>query len=70
MDPNGPLSNNVCQTHMKSINGFTEMSPICLPSKRKRNDGNNFNGNEEDGPKVFPSKESLKKRKYDSLSLT
>jgi len=66
MDLNGPLSNNVCQTHMKSINGFTEMSPICLPSKRKRN----FNGNEEDGPKVFPSKESLKKRKYDSLSLT
>lgn len=66
MDPNALLSSNVCQTHMKWVNGFTEMSPICLPSKRKRNDVNNVNGNEEECPKGFPSKESLRKRKYDS----
>ncbi|XP_048031706.1 uncharacterized protein si:dkey-109l4.3 [Megalobrama amblycephala] len=64
MDPNALLSSNVCQTHMKWVNGFTEMSPICLPSKRKRNDVNNVNGNEEEGPKGFPSKESLRKRGF------
>lgn len=64
MEHNGLLSSN--ETHLKCVNGFTETSPICLPSKRKRNDVNTVNGQEEDGPKGFPSKESLRKRKYDS----
>ncbi|XP_067312632.1 uncharacterized protein si:dkey-109l4.3 [Pseudorasbora parva] len=64
MDPNRLMSSNVCQTHMTWINGFTEMPPICLPSKRKRNDMNNVNSKEADGPKGFPSTDNLKKRGF------
>lgn len=61
MDPSGLLSSNAC---LKWAHGFNEMSPACLPSKRKRNDASTLNGNEGDGPSGFPSKENLRKRGF------
>ncbi|XP_057205858.1 uncharacterized protein si:dkey-109l4.3 [Triplophysa rosa] len=63
MDPNGLLSSNPCQVHLKWGNGSLETSPISVPSKRKRNEIT-VNVNGADCLNAFPSKESLRKRGF------